>query len=262
MRTPLNYTENYTTNRPVLPLDLGIKMQKDSEVYTYLELMKGIELEHYFEQPSDKGRVRKNRVRIMNAILFGFMVDVRSTRALASACQNDIRFMYLLGEMNPPSHTLINEVMKEIGDKLDSLLFEINQEIMKRETIDIDRLYIDGTKIEADANKYTFKWKKSIIKFREKPYIKISKDIPKLNEILVSYGYKQVPAKETYQSKEIGKIVNLLTGIIDRLGIKTVYGKGQRKTPIQRIYDTFLSYHKKLLEYETDLDIIGPNRNS
>jgi len=257
-----NYAINYTTNLPVLPLDLGIKIKKDSEVYTYLDLMKGIELEHYFEQPSNKGRIRKNRVRILNVILFGFMVDVRSTRALASACQNDIRFMYLLGEMNPPSHTLINDVMKEVGSKLDSLLLEINQEIIKHEDIDMDRLYIDGTKIEADANKYTFKWKPSIIKFREKLYVKITKEIPKLNEILVQYGHKQVLPKERYKAKRLGKIVNRLIGIIDHLGIKMVYGKGKRKTPIQRIYDTFLSYHKKLLEYERDLDIIGPNRNS
>ena len=91
--------------------------------------------------------------------------------------------MYLIEGMNPPSHTLINNVMNEIKEKLDSLLLEINQEIMKREEIETDKLYIDGTKIEADANKYTFKWKKSIIKFRDKLHIKISKVLPELNEI-------------------------------------------------------------------------------
>ena len=257
-----NYTVNYTTNQLVLPLDLEIIIEKDSEVYTYLELMKGIKLEKYFGRESNIGRIPKNRVKIMNAILFGYMIGYRSTRKLEEACKNDIRFMYLIEGMNPPSHTLINNVMNEIKEKLDSLLLEINQEIMKREDIETDKLYIDGTKIEADANKYTFKWKKSILKFRDKLYIKISKALPELNELFKDNGYKGITEKEKYKPKEIKKIVNRLVGLIDYLGIKCVYGKGQRKDPIQRVYDTFKEYYEKLEEYAKDLEILGPNRNS
>lgn len=262
MQKPIKYQENYTTNQLVLPLNLGIILEKDSEVYTYLELTKGIDLKKYFGRETNTGRIPKNRVKIMNAILFGYMIGYRSTRKLEEACKNDIRFMYLIEGMNSPSHTLINNVMNEIKDKLDSLLLEINQEIMKREDIETDKLYIDGTKIEADANKYSFKWKKSIIKFRDKLYKKISKSLKEANEIFVEYGYKETREKEKYKIKEIEKITNRLLGIIDYLGIECVYGKGQRKTTIQRIYDKFSEYQNKLIEYKKDLDIIGPNRNS
>jgi len=257
-----NYTKNYTTNQLVLPLNLGIILPAKSEVHTYLELMKGIDLRKYFGTRSNKGRIPKNRVKIMNAILFGYMIDFRSTRAIEKACINDIRFMYLIEGMASPSHTLINNVMNEIREKLDSLLLEINQEIMKREDLDLDKLYIDGTKIEADANKYTFKWKKSILKHRDKLYIKVTKEIVQYNEITKEYGYKTITVKEKYKAKELEKIVNRLVGLIDHLGIETVYGKGKRKTPIQRLYDNFNEYYNKLTEYETDLKIIGPNRNS
>ena len=262
MIEPLKYTVNYTTNQLVLPLDLGIILEKDSEVYTYLELMKGIKLEKYFGRESNIGRIPKNRVKIMNAILFGYMIGFRSTRKIQEACKNDIRFMYLIEGMNPPSHTLINNVMNENKEKLDSLFFEINQEIMKREEIETDKIYIDGTKIEADANKYTFKWKKSILKFRDKLYKKISKALSELNQTFKDNGYKEIVEKEKYKSREISKIVNRLVGLIDCLGIKCVYGKGRRKDSIQRIYDKFKEYAHKLEEYEKDLKIIGPNRNS
>ncbi len=262
MRTPIDYTENYTTNQLVLPLNLGIILSPKSEVHTYLELMKGIKLEKYFGNKSNVGRLPKNRVKIMNAILFGYMIGYRSTRAIKEACLNDIRFMYLIEGMAAPSHTLINNVMKEIKEKLDSLLLEINQEIIKREEIDTDRLYIDGTKIEADANKYTFKWKKSIIKFRDKLHIKITKEIKQYNKIIQEYGYKSVQAKEKYKPEEIEKIVNRLVGLIDYLGIELVYKQGKRKTPVQRLYDNFKEYSSKLQEYNKDLLIIGPNRNS
>jgi transposase len=262
MLEPLKYTVNYTTNQLVLPLDLGIILEKDSEVYTYLELTKGIKFEKYFGRGRNIGRKPKNRVKIINAILFGYMIGFRSTRKIQEACKNDIRFMYLIEGINSPSHTLINNVMNEIKDKLDSLLLEINQEIMKREDIETDKIYIDGTKIEADANKYKFKWKKSILKFRDKLYIKITKALPELNQTFKDNGYKEIKAQEKYKSKEINKIVNRLVGLIDSLGIKCVYSQGKRKTVIQRLYDDYKNYYDKLEEYNRDLEIIGPNRNS
>lgn len=258
----LNYTENYTINQLVLPLNLGIILSPKSEVHTYLELTKGIKLEKYFGNKSNLGRIPKNRVKIMNAILFGYMIDFRSTRAIEKACINDIRFMYLIEGMAAPSHTLINNVMNEIKEKLDFLFLEINKEIIKREDIDIDRLYIDGTKIEADANKYTFKWKKSILKHRDKLYLKITKEIKQYNEVIQEYGYKSLTMKDKYKTKELEKIVNRLVGLIDYLGIKLVYGKGKRKTAIQRLYDNMNEYYNKLKEYNNDLKIIGDNRNS
>lgn len=262
MTNTLNYTANYTTNQLVLPLDLGIILHPKSEVHTYLELTKGIKLEKYFGNNSNLGRIPKNRVKIMNAILFGYMIGFRSTRAIQQACINDIRFMYLIDGMASPSHTLINNVMNEIKEKLDSLLLEINTEIMKREDIDIERLYIDGTKIEADANKYTFKWRKSIEKHLVKLFLKITKEIKQYNELIKEYGYKSIQVKEKYKSREIEKIENRLVGLIDYLGIELVYKQGKRKTPVQRLYDNMNDYYNKLKEYEKDLKIIGTNRNS
>lgn len=262
MNSTHNYTENYTTNQLVLPLDLGIILSPKSEVHTYLELTKGIALEKYFGKSSNKGRLPKNRVKIMNAILFGYMIGFRSTRAIEQACINDIRFMYLIQGMAAPSHTLINNVMNEIKEKLDFLLLEINKEIIKREDIDMDKLYIDGTKIEADANKYTFKWRKSILKHRDKLYLKISKEIKQYNKIVQEYGYKQLTENEKYKPRKIEKIVNRLVGLIDYLGIESVYKQGKRKTPVQRLYDNFNEYYNKLKEYNNDLKIIGINRNS
>ena len=152
--------------------------------------------------------------------------------------------------------------MNEIKAKLNYLLLEINKEIIKREDIDMNKLYIDGTKIEADANKYTFKWKKSIEKHRDKLYLKITQEIKQYNILIEEYGYKPLTANEKYKDKELGKIVNRLVGLIDYLGIELVYGKGKRKTPVQRLYDNMNEYFNKLKEYNNDLKIIGDNRNS
>jgi transposase len=262
MTNTIIYQENYTTKQLILPMDLGIIIPEDSEVHSYLELMKGIRLEKYFDNRKQRiGRNKKNRVQILHAILFGQMVNVRSTREIAKACRNDIRFIYLTGGMNPPSHTLINEVINELNLSLESLMVEINQEIMKREEIEIEKLYVDGTKIEADANKYTFVWTKQVIKSREKLYIKISKAIAKWNEIFKENGYKETKQKTTYKSRYLEKTRNRMIGIVDKLGIVFSYGKGKRKTEFQRVYEQITEYRDKLAEYEEKLNIAG-ERNS
>ncbi len=209
-----------------------------------------------------RGRLPKNRVRILNAILFGYMVDVRSSRALARACQNDIRFMWLMEGMNPPSHTLITTVITELNEDLRNIFHDVNARIAECETIDRDVLHIDGTKIEADANRYTFVWKKAVRKHRRKLFQKVTTCVPEINHILVAAGEKSVKEQQSYAASTLTRMVAKIAGIIAREGIVLVYGKGRRKTPQQRTYDKIKQYRDKLAEYEEHLAIIGEERGS
>ncbi|MCU0105747.1 hypothetical protein N7603_08825 [Acholeplasma vituli] len=90
--------------------------------------------------------------------------------------------MWLTDELKP-SHQTINQFMKErLKGNIEDIFHEINRYIINKEQIAVDKLYIDGTKIEANANKYTFIWKGSIEKYREKLYRKIMKQLEKMNE--------------------------------------------------------------------------------
>ena len=259
MESTANYTFHYTPEQLILPMDLAINLPLNSEVRTYAEIMKGIDLKKYFEKRQEtRGRLPKNRVRILNAILFGYMVDVRSTRALESACRNDIRFMWLMGQMETPSHALIASVIRELSMDLKSIFKEVLDEIEKRDPTDTQVLHIDGTKIEADANRYTFVWKKAVTKHQVKLYTKISDILKKLNA-LTSLEIKQ---QQTYKASTLKRIVSKVDHLMRTNGIDRVYGKGKRKTPVQRIYDDLVHCATKMKEYETHLNIMGPGRNS
>ncbi len=261
MTNTIRIQDNFTPFQLVLPLDLGMKIPEDDELRTYCELMKGINLESYFTKQSRLGRNRKNRVAILNVILFGFMTDIRSTRKIEKACKTDIRFMYLLGNVKPPSHVTINEVINNLGESIELLFLDIFKSINKFERIDTDITYIDGTKIEADANRYTFVWKKSIEKHKFKLNEKINKNISDVLELLGEYN-KKFEVKESYESGELEILrVDLEFIVLDK-GIKFVYGKGKRKDPLQRIYEKYQEYSIKMNEYEKHLKIMGANRNS
>ena len=63
----------------------------------------------------------------------------------------------------------INEVLQ---DKIENIFNDINQAIFNEEHVDLQHIYIDGSKFEANANKYTWVWKKATEKFRYKLYEK------------------------------------------------------------------------------------------
>ncbi len=73
--------------------------------------------------------------------------------------------MYLLNEQSAPSHMTIDNFMNCcLSDSIENIFNEINTYIFEQEQVDTEHIYIDGTKIEANANKYSWVWKKSSIK--------------------------------------------------------------------------------------------------
>ena len=84
------------------------------------------------------------------------MENITSTRGREKAAKNDIRIMWSKDELKP-SHQTIHQFMNErLKHQIEEIVHEINQYIINKEKIDVDKLYIDGTKIEANSNKYKF----------------------------------------------------------------------------------------------------------
>ena len=67
---------------------------------------------------------------------------------------------------------------------------DINQKIFTEEHVDLNHLYIDGSKFEANANKYSWVWKKATEKFQYKLYEKITVLFHAINEELAPFGIK------------------------------------------------------------------------
>lgn len=117
--------------------------------------------------------------------------------------------------------------------------------------MDISNSYIDGTKIEANANKYKFVWKP--VKFHNKLDIKIKNLLDKL-------GYKYT--KELIKAYDYNKILKsyAANNNIDVDNIPS--GRGKRLNEGQKNYKIGYEYLVKLVEYEEKEQICGENRNS
>ena len=88
-----------------------------------------------------------------------------SSRTIEKNCRRDINYMYLLEGRQVPDHSAIARFRSEHFAKCaDLFLSQMAQILLELEQITTTEVFIDGTKIEASANKYTFVWKKSVTK--------------------------------------------------------------------------------------------------
>ena len=152
-----------------------------------------------------------------------------------------------------PSHNAIKEcVNKYILPYQYEIFTMITETIINEFNLNISAQYLDGTKIEANANKYKFVWKPTT--FHKKIDIKIK-------ELLVEMGF-EINDKSLIKCIDLN---NLIKEYIKRekIDINAIpSGKGKRLSKQQKNYKIAYQYLIKLLEYEEKERICGENRNS
>ena len=197
--------------------------------------------------------------RILTKILvYGYMRHIYSSREIERACGENIKFMYLLEGYKAPDHNTIarfrSKYFPQVKDRLMKELVEILCELGE---IDLTNVFIDGTKIEANANKYTFVWKKRVLKDRARLQEKIRKELPgMLEEIGVKYHIPEVP--ETHHLKKLRK---KLGAHREQDQIEFVHGIGKRKGKLQKVWEKVNEWLERLKRYTKDEHICG-ERNS
>ena len=138
-------------------------------------------------------RIRKNQAtprQMLKIMVYASMNRLYSSREIETACKRDINFMYLLEGMLAPDHATIarfislhlSECSKEIMAGVSTLLYQLGEESGKT-------IFIDGTKIESSANKYTFVWKKAVTKNLARLLGKILDFIGELKSCMESGSY-------------------------------------------------------------------------
>lgn len=257
---------NYTPFQLKLPLVFDEIIKTDDPVYTFDKVMKGINLEKYIisSKHLGAGRIGYNPISLLKVILFAFTLrGYASTREIEKLCINDIRFRWILqNEKSFPTHMTISNFMnKFLKVNIEDIFKDVNQFIFNKDNVDTNHCYIDGTKMEANANKYTWVWKKACITARNRLYIKISSLLNCINKEQ-PYFDSIYSIKETY---EINDLENIFNDFCEKNKINTknfVYGIGNRKTNIQRHYELLFEYLNKLKEYANKISLCGDDRNS
>jgi transposase len=152
----------------MLPPSLDELISKDHPVRVVNDVINSINIEPLISAYKSTGCSSYHPQMLLKVLVYGYVSNVYSSRKLETSCKENINFMWL-SAMNYPDHNTINRFR---GVRLKEALREIFEQVVqllaKEGLLSIEDIYTDGTKIEANANKYTFVWKKSIQTNKEK----------------------------------------------------------------------------------------------
>ena len=151
-----------------IPPTLGELIPQAHPVRTVNEVIDKLNIEPLLKAYHIKGSSSYHPQLLLKVLVYGYVTNTYSSRKLSAACKESVYFMWL-SSMSYPDHNTINRFR---GVRLKNALRCVFEDVVKllaeEGLLSIEEVNTDGTKIEANANKYTFVWKKSIQTNKEK----------------------------------------------------------------------------------------------
>ena len=252
-----DYTQNTSGFQLVLPLNLSCMIPENDSVRLLSRFVEEMDLTDLY---STYERIPENLPprRMLKIVLYSYMNGDFSSRSMQRNCLRDINFMYLLEGAKAPDHaTFARFRTLHFAPCSDRIMAEMTNFLYEIGEISGEFIFIDGTKIEACANKYTFVWKKAVTKSLAKLLDKLAAFVAKCKE---SYGLRIV-YNDQVQMRHVKKLRKKLYALKEAEGIVFVHGPGKRKSPLQKSIETLEGYLDKLKEYTQKIHNCG-NRNS
>ena len=259
-----NTDMNYSPKQGRFPVFIADSLNICDPVLAFDKIMEEIGIEQYLKAEEYKplGRPGYCRVNMLKTILFGFMDSGYATlRELEDRCKTNIRYMYLMDYETPSYRAFGYFINKELKESIEDIFKAVMGYIRKTEHVDLRHVYIDGSKFEANANKYTWVWKKSTEKSRYKLFDKITALLMEINKSLEYVGL-HIETNVEYAPEYLDEIAKKYKKAVGIEPSKFAHGRGHHKSLEQRYYEKLEEYTAKLREYVEKIQICGQDRNS
>ena len=242
-----------------LPISFENIIPDDDSVRLLFNVTEGLNYTELYNTYSTNGRnpviLPETMFRI---IVYGYMEGIYSSRDLAKACRRDINFKWLLQGQKPPTH---NSIARFRSNKLltciDNLFNQLVAKLADLNEIKFENIFIDGTKIEANANRYTFVWKNSVEKNEHKLQEKTLKLLDTISQEF-KLNYSNI---DKVSIDVVNEVLTHLNSLKSANNIEFVHGKGKRKSSLQKYIEVLYEYIEKQSKYN-EYNLIFNGRNS
>lgn len=190
----------YHQNQPLLiPLNLEEMVPQDHLVRQVDEIIDRIDTSILNEQYQGGGTSAYHPVMLLKIILYAYSQRIFSSRRIAKALRENIHFLWL-SRMNQPDFRTVNRFRGVIlRDTIEELFTQLVDELLRLGLVDFEQYFVDGTKMEANANKYSFVWKKSTENYRGKLQEKVK-------ALLEEVEQEQAWEDEIYGDRDLNEV--------------------------------------------------------
>ena len=225
---------HYNTNQTTLPLEICSFLPQDHLVFTIEKVVNTLEDHHFHAFYHAFGRPSYHPKMLVSTLLFAYSQGIFSGRKIEKMMIENLAMQYLTGQL-VVSYRTINRfrVAEGMEELIRDLFIDLNLRLKMEELVTLDCLFIDGTKIEANANKYSFVWKKATEKFsaklQEQMQVYFQEEITPLIHQAI-----ELDTQEPISSEQLIAFAQILEEELEKLNQDIeetpVKGKDERKT--------------------------------
>ncbi len=237
----------------LFPINIFDKIPEDHPVRLVDSVVDVLDISKIMKQYKGGGPSAYHPRMMIKVLFYSYLSNIYSCRKIAKALTENIHFMYISGNSTPNFRTINDFRSKKLKNFLQELFTEVVKILVELGYVSLDVQYIDGTKIEAKSNRYTFAWRGSVEKYKEKLEVKINSVLSDIESSIKSDS-KEVNKEELPKKIDSKELKEKLFKINKRLKEPS---KKQSKE-LKKLQEEHLP---KLEKYEKDLEILG-NRNS
>ena len=280
-----------------------IGLPEDDAVHTLKKILEELNFDKLLAKYSYKGRKGYNPIMMYALILYANMKGIRSVDKIVDLCERDICFMWLAKGEKPKRDSFYDFMNNKASNEIiENLHYQFINILKKEGYVSLKTLFVDGTKIEANANRYTFVWRGSINYHLSNLLGSIEKLFERYNELIISNSYnekydlheeemfliegmdkvrevieknkeRKLNKKEKISNNRIIEINNIcpikllklqenLSKISREENIIFVHGQGRKKSELQKIYELIEASGKRLMKYKDSFEKMSEDRNS
>ena len=225
----------------LLALNNEILLPENAPVRLTSAQLEELDYRKLYNAYSAKGRKSKVDPRVLfKVMVYGYQCGICSSRKPEEACRYRVDFIWLLEENAAPDHaTLARFRTGRCAEAVEDLFYQYVNLLEQQGETDHETVFVDGTKIESRAGRYTFCWRGSV----EKQLAKVRK------KVLDMSGQKSLHGLKQYLEEKEAEI-------------PFVHGKGSRKSEEQHRWEALDALCRRWMDYEKSLVIMGDSRNS
>ena len=243
----------------LFPQRIDKDIAEDDPVRLLDALVDNLMLDNVYKLYKPSGRKPYHPQMMLKVILYAYMNNIYSCRRIESLLKRDIHFIYLAGYEQPDFIT-INRFRNRVKKEINNIFTQVVLVLAAKGLISLDVEYIDGTKIESKANKYTFVWKRTVEKNRAKLQEQIRTLLLQVDDVIAQDNAAKTEGVE-FTAALLDEIsVELNKSLESAPEPKTKEEKQAVRTKKKQLKE-LEKKRNKLQEYDQHLEIMG-ERNS
>ena len=253
------HTKFYNNNRLLLTVNPGEDIAENDPVRVVDAIVEGLDLKDFKKLYKEKGRCPYHPKMMLKIILYAYMNNIYSCRKIEKAVQRDIHYIWLAAQERPDFVT-INRFRNRVKSEINNIFTQVVLVLADQGFITLDVEYIDGTKIESKANKYTFVWRKTVEKNRAKLQEKIRVLLGQIDDV-IAQDKAAGTDKVDFTPETLTSLITELQASLSSEPTPTDKGHKKQQREKKKQIKELENHRDKLGEYDSRLAQIG-ERNS